>query len=114
MEKVGAPAPCSLNFMQGGSNGGGDMTRRGEGNLLHFACSYSFVQESKQPQSISIAVEAEAKQGKLTRRVARCATSWAHAPILGEARQRLLRRETTPIRGLLYALPALARGLLSV
>ena len=75
---------------------------------------FSFVQELKQPQLIPSAVEAEAKEGELTRRVARCATGWAHAPLWGEARQRLLREEIATIRGLLHVLSALARGLLSV
>ena len=54
------------------------------------------------------------KEGMLTRRFARCATGWAHAPLWGEARQWLLHKETAMIRGFLSALPALARGLLSV
>ena len=70
------------------------------------------MQESKQLQSIAVATEAEAKEGELTRRVARCATGWAHAPLWGEARQWLLRKETATIGDLLLALPALARGLL--
>ena len=72
------------------------------------------MQESKQLESIAVAAEAEAKEGELTRRVAQCATGWAHAPLWGEARQRLLRKEMATTRGLLHALPALARGLLSV
>ena len=76
--------------------------------------SYSFVQESKQLQSIAAPAEAEAKEGVLTRRVMRCATRWAHAPLWGETWQWLLRKETATVRGLLSALPALARGLLSV
>ena len=76
--------------------------------------NHSLVQESKQLQSIAGAAEAEAKEGELTRHVMRCVTRWAHAPLWGEARQRLLRKEMAAVRGLLYVLPALARGLLSV
>ena len=97
MEKVRVPAPRSLTFMQGGGSSGGDTMRHGEGNLLHLACSYSSVRESKQPHSIASAAEAEAKEGELTRRVARCATGWAHAPLWGEARQRPLREEMATI-----------------
>ena len=57
----------------------------GKGNP-HFACSYSFVQESKQPQSIAVVAEAEAREGELTRRVIRdqvgpCATAWMRDPL---------------------------------
>ena len=51
------------------------------------------MQESKQLESIAVAAEAEAKEGELTYRVAQCATRWAHAPLWGEARQWLLRKE---------------------
>ena len=64
-------------------------------NPLHFACSYSFMQESKQLQSIAVAAEVEAKGGRVD--PSHRATEWARAPLWGEARQWLLRKETATI-----------------